>query len=115
MNPILTNLTAQQLRKAATIKERIEALQNEFNQILGVLGAPAGNAAPSPKRPKRRKTSAAGRANIIAGVRARWAKVKGQKQTAKPKRKMSAAWRAKLAAIARARWRKARALGRTTL
>ena len=108
MNSI-TNLTAQQLRRAANVKEKIDALQNEFNEILGTS---AEHAAASPKR---RKMSAAGRANIIAGVRARWAKVKRTKQTAKPKRKMSAAAKAKLAAIARARWRKARALGRTTL
>jgi hypothetical protein len=108
MNSI-TNLTPQQLRRAATLKERIDALQREFNEILGT---PAGNATASPKR---RKMSAAGRANIIAGVRARWAKIKRPKQTAKPKRKMSTAVKAKLAAIARARWRKARALGRTTL
>jgi len=109
MNSI-TNLTARQLRKAATIKERLEALQNEFHQLLGT---PAEHAATS--SPKRRKMSAAGRANIIAGVRARWAKVKRSNRTAKPKRKMSAVAKAKMAAIARARWRRAKAQGKTAL
>jgi hypothetical protein len=113
MNPILTDLSAKLLRRAARVKEKLDALHNEFNRILG---APAGHGA-APQ--KRRKMSAAGRANIAAAVRARWAKLKGRKSsmnTAKrPRRKMSAAAKAKLAASARARWRKAKAQGRTTL
>ena len=113
MNPILTELSAKLLRRAAFVKEKIDALHNEFNRILG---APSGNGA-TPK--KRRKMSAAGRANIAAAVRARWAKIKGRKSSMKtakrPRRKMSAAGRAKLAASARARWRKAKAQGKSGL
>ena len=65
--------------------------------------------------------SAAGRRKIAAGQKARWAKVKGVKQTngAKPvkvkRRKMSPAARAKIAASARARWAKAKAAGKSSL
>jgi uncharacterized membrane protein YebE (DUF533 family) len=109
---MMTNLSANQLRHAASIKHKIETLQN---QLVRLLGSSAG--AESPRR--RRKFSAASRAKIAAGARARWAKVKGRKSAAKPvrkaRRKMSAAARAKIAAAARARWKKAKAAGRKTL
>ena len=63
--------------------------------------------------------SAAGRASIAAAQKARWAKVKGKKSSAKPvkkaKRKMSAAARAKISAAAKKRWAKAKAAGKTKL
>jgi len=62
--------------------------------------------------------SAAGRAAIAAGARARWVKVRGTTSTnlgKAPRTKMSAAGRARLAAIARARWKKAKAAGKVTL
>jgi hypothetical protein len=67
------------------------------------------------------KMSASARHKIAAAQTARWAKVKGVKQTngAKPvkvkRRKMSPAARAKIAASARARWKKAKAAGKSTL
>jgi hypothetical protein len=63
--------------------------------------------------------SAAGRAAIIAGTKARWARAKGE--TATPKvaqkkdRRSNPAVRAKLAAAARARWAGVWAEGKTTL
>jgi len=100
------------LRRAADIKDKIESLQKELSRLLDSTD---GAAVPG----KRRKMSAAGRARIAAAVRARWAKVKGQKSDAKPikkaRRKMSAAARAKIAAAARARWKKAKAQGKNTL
>jgi len=115
MNTSLSNLTAKQLRHAADIKERIDSLQSEMARILG-SSIQAGNGA----GPQRKTTiSLAARARIAAAARARWARIKGTKASAKPTpqpiRKMSAAARARLAAIARARWRKARAAGRTAL
>jgi hypothetical protein len=116
MNSI-TSLTPKALRRAADIQERILKLQNEITQLLGAP-APAANGAPA--APKRRRMSAAGRAAIAPGARARWAKLKGTATAApkgarKPKRKMSAAGRAKLSVLAKARWKKAKAAGKGTL
>jgi hypothetical protein len=66
----------------------------------------------------KRRLSAAGRAAIAAGARARWASVKGTTATPKPAKKrrtVSPEVRAKLAAAAKARWAKVRAEGKTTL
>src|SRR5216684_4062925 len=100
MNSSLADLTPKQLRQAADLKERIDSLQHDLSQILGLVAQP--NHAPT-AQPKRRM-SAAARARIAAGARARWAKIKGTASAApatQPKRKMSAAARARLAAIAR--------------
>jgi hypothetical protein len=60
--------------------------------------------------------SAAGRANIIAAQKARWAKIKGAKAAPKkPRKKMSAAAKARISAAAKARWRKAKAAGKKRL
>jgi hypothetical protein len=61
--------------------------------------------------------SAAGRAAIIAGTKARWAKLKATEEETGPRkrRKMSAAAKAKFSAIAKARWAKAKAAGKSTL
>jgi hypothetical protein len=61
---------------------------------------------------KTRKISAAGRARIAAAQRARWAKVRGEKQNlaTMPKRRvLSADARKKIAAAQRARWARVRA------
>jgi len=75
MNSII-NLSAQQLRRAAAIKEQIQALENEFGRILDSSTKPVAVAGPK----KRRKMSAAGRAKIAAAQKARWAKVKAAKK-----------------------------------
>ncbi|SRR5258706_11267868 len=106
----LTDFTPKQLRKAATLQERILSLQHDLNQILGASASAAAT-----KGPKKRKMSRAGRAAIAAGARARWAKIKGTKPGRKPKRKMTAAGRARLSAMAKARWKKAKAQGKATL
>jgi len=111
----LTDLSPSQLRHAADLKEKIDGLQNQLEQILGTPSQPSHEPAPQ----KKWKMSAAARARIAAAARARWARIKGKaasvKPAAQPRRKMSAAARAKLAAIARARWKKARAAGKTAL
>jgi hypothetical protein len=130
----LTTLTSQQLLAAAAIREKIDALEKEFAVILNVTpeapvtvrkaGRPRKQAMALVKPIKRkRRMSAAGRANIIAGVKARWAKAKAAVQPAvaaavvakKAKRKPSAAARAKMAAAAKARWAKAKAAGKESL
>src|SRR5208283_764654 len=115
MNSTIHHLSAKQLRRAATIKEKIQSLENELNRILGSSIKPVAAVAPK----KKRKMSAAGRAKIAAAVRARWAKAKARKPAVKPvkkaRRKMSAAARAKIGAAAKARWAKAKAAGKKTL
>ncbi|MFZ0828919.1 MAG: hypothetical protein WAO02_15995 [Verrucomicrobiia bacterium] len=115
MSLSITNLSAQQLRRAANVKDKIQSLENELGRILDDSTKSVTAIAPK----KKRKMSAAGRAKIAAGQKARWAKVKGQKIAAKPvkkaRRKMSAAARAKIAAAAKARWKKAKAAGKNTL
>ena len=71
MNSI-TNLSAQQLRNAAALKEKIQALEKELNQLLGSTAAKSAVAAPK----KKFKMSAAARAKISAAAKARWARVK---------------------------------------
>jgi hypothetical protein len=103
----MINLTSKQLRQAANLKEKIVALEKELNQLFGSTAKPV--ASPAPK--KRRKMSVAGRARLVAALKARWAKVKAAK-SAKPAKKkftMSAAARAKISAAAKARWAKYRA------
>ena len=114
MKSSLISLTPKQLRHAASIKQKIESLQNRLSRILGATNS-ASAAAVGPK--KRRKMSAAGRAKIAAAQKARWAKAKGQKveQSQPKKRKMSAAGRARISAAAKARWAKAKAAGKKTL
>jgi len=109
MSVQLSSLTTTQLRRAADLKEKIDALSKELSALFGT---PASLSAKAPK--KKFKMSAAGKAKIAAAQKARWAKValerdlkkssqdnkKARHKTAK--RKMSAAGKAKLSAAAKA-------------
>ena len=76
----LFNLTAKQLHSAATIKEKIAKLEKKLSAMLGGTTAPAkAPSTPKVPRKKKRKMSAAGRAAIRAGQKARWAKIKAKK------------------------------------
>lgn len=112
MNSLFSSVSAQDLRRAAEIKERIDTLQHELAQILG-----SDSVGPERQTGTRRKMSAAARAKIAAGARARWAKARGSGGAAAKRAgiKRSAAVRARLAAIARERWKKAKAAGKTAL
>ncbi len=104
----LINLSSQQLRRIADLKEKIDSLQHELIRLVGGSG------------PRRKSgMSASGRARIAAAQRARWAKVRRAKKPAKAatkrKRTLSAAAKAKIAAAARARWAKAKAAGKKRL
>ncbi len=102
----LHDLTVNQLKRAAAIKEQIENLNKELRTILG---APAQSAA-APK--KNRPMSAAVKRKIAAAQKARWAKVRGAKPAApsanpaaKAKKKtMSPAAKAKLSTKLKAYW-----------
>jgi hypothetical protein len=95
---ITTMLTSQQLRQAADLKEKIEALQSELDQVMGAqVVAPAipdssdaGNNGKPKKRNVRSKGRASGRAaqkqvseaklKALAKARAaRWAKFRAAK------------------------------------
>jgi hypothetical protein len=103
----LTDLTTGQLRRIIAIKQQIETLQGEIDSLVA-----DGGGMPSPfdlKVRKKRRMSAASRARIAAGARARWARVKGtgaaaSKTAKKVKRRLSAAGRAAIIAATKARW-----------
>lgn len=108
----LLSLTTKQLRRAVSLKQKIETLSN---RLALILGAPASTPV---KARKKRGMSAAGRARVAAAQKARWAKIKAAKPAAKApakRRKMSAAARARISAAAKARWAKAKAAGKKTL
>ncbi len=98
----MINATPTELRKAADIKERIDALQNELTELLGGSG-PAETA--TIEAPRKYKFSAAARAKMRRAQKARWARIKGIAPAgipaAKPKRKQLS--EAKLNALAKAR------------
>lgn len=124
MNSI-TSLSSDQLRHAADIREQIDRLQNELEELLG---APAAVEAPvrrGPGRPpklggRKRKLSAQGLANIRAGVLKRMGQQPGETEITvivpkRKKRNMSPAARARLSAMAKARWKRAKASGKSRL
>ena len=106
MNTI-TNLSIQQLRQIANLKEQAEALEKQIIEIAGSSEKAATKPGPKGKR----KMSASARAKIAAAQKARWAKQKEVTQTvktapkpAKKKGGMSAAGRARIVAAQKARW-----------
>ena len=76
MANLLRDLTVDQLKKAAAIKERIEQLERD---LTGIFGIPEPLTLGGIIR-RRRKMSAAGRAKISAAAKARWAKVRAAKK-----------------------------------
>lgn len=96
----ISQLSSVQLRRAADIKERMDALQRELDDILGNVT----------RTPEARNMSAAGRARIAAASRARWEKYRKERglpepsKASKQKRYLSAAGRAAIVAAAKARW-----------
>jgi hypothetical protein len=76
MSSSIANLSAQQLRHAANLKDKIQLLQNELEKIVGSSSKPAAPIASK----KKSKMSAAGRARIAAAQKARWAKIKAAKK-----------------------------------
>jgi hypothetical protein len=100
----LFDFTPEQLKRAASIKERIDGLNK---QLRGILGAPAA----SRVAPTRNRTmSPSVKKKIAATQKARWAKVRASKRAtafARPAAKtnrMTPAARAKLSAKLKAYW-----------
>jgi hypothetical protein len=104
MNPL--DLTVNQLKRAAAIKEQIDVLNKE---LRGILGAPADT---RPARTKTRMVSAAVKRKIAAAQKARWANLRRANpatQSVKPaarakKKTVSPATKAKLSAKLKAYW-----------
>ena len=99
------DLTINQLKRAATIKEQIDKLNKELRSILG---APTKSKA-SPR--KNRAMSASVKKRIAAAQKARWANLRrakpgarSVKPAAKAKKTVSPAVRAKLSAKLKAYW-----------
>jgi|ERR1035438_507635 hypothetical protein len=118
MNNLLSSLTAHQLRQAADVKEKIEALNKELTLLLGVSATVATRA------PKKGRMSESAKAKIGAAQKARWAEVKAARPVVKQiktaakapvKTGMSAATKARLSASAKARWAKIKAAGKKAL
>ena len=117
------------LKEYVTLRKSLEQERAELRARLSQIEAALGAAAPTsaailaPAAPRvvmtdgapRKKMSAAGRANIIAAQKARWAKARAAKQAGRPAKaakrsiKLSAAGRANIIAAQKARWAKARA------
>jgi len=105
---LLKDYSSTELRRIISIKEQIEALQN---QLTG-LGDESDEGSPGePPKRGRRRMSASARRKIGLAQKARWARQKGIEVTAPApkKRRMSAAGRARISAAAKARWAKIRA------
>ena len=105
----IANLSVQQLRRAVTLKEKIQSLEKKLSQLLGSTSSLEAEV----QAPKKKKftMSAAAKAKISAAATARWARVKGAapavkavKAVKKGKRTMSAAAKAKISAKIKKAW-----------
>ena len=104
----IENLSVQQLRLAADLKEKIAALEKQLSGITGTSEKSVLVVAPKAAKPAKRKLSAAHLAKIRAALKLRWAKFNAAKAknapvAAKPAQKkfvMSAEARAKISAAA---------------
>jgi hypothetical protein len=105
------DLTINQLKRAAAIKEHVESLNKELRGILG--GSTKSGAAPK----KKGTMSATVKKKIAAAQRARWASLRranpatrsGNPAPKSKKKAFSSATRAKLSAKLKAYWKAKRA------
>ena len=110
----LQDVSVAQLKRALEIKEQIEALEQELNDVGGTAAVAQGDG----KARGKSTWSAAKRTKMAAMKRAWWARKQragGVKPAAKSKRKVSAAVHANLSRAAKKRWAKAKAAGRNRL
>ena len=113
MTNSLATLPLPKLKRAVGIREQIEALTLELNQLLGTSAylATNGHGFTLDKRPG---LSTAGRARIAAAQRLRWSKYTAARgirpKAASPaSERLSAEGRAKVSAAVKARWIRYRA------
>ena len=120
MSNTFSTLTSKQLRRAATIRERIDKLEK---QLAATLDLPAERVVTAQAQKPKRRYSRAARATMAAAAKKRWAKARGggkpavavTKVAKKAKRKLGAAARAKIAERMKARWAKVKAAGKKSL
>ena len=111
MTNSLATLPLQKLKRAVGIREQIEALTQELNQLLGTHAYLEINGAIHDKRPG---LTMEGRARIAAAQRLRWSKYNAArgirpKTTAPRSQRLSTEGRAKVSAAVKARWIRYRA------
>ena len=95
----LFDLTSEQLKRAALIKEQINDLNNQLCKIFGVSAESAAVTGGN------RTLSVAAKKKIAAAQKARWARIRGAKlKTATKKKTMSPAAKAKVSAKLKAYW-----------
>src|SRR3972149_3001318 len=101
----LSDLTINQLKRAAAIKERIEALNKELRSILGVSAKPGAAAT------KKRTMSASVKRKIAAAQKTRWANLsranpatRSVKPATEANKKATLATKAKLSAKLKSYW-----------
>jgi hypothetical protein len=108
----LSDYSVAELRRALALKEQIEALEQQLQELTGEAAEAAPAEAPVPAK---RKLSPAHRRKLIKALararKIRWAMARaaGKAPAAKKRRRLSAASRAALSAAAKARWAKFRA------
>jgi len=117
INPVmpidLLNVPTEQIKRILEIRQQMDALRNELNQVPGVGPAPASSTTPG--RPGRKKgkryVSPEARQKMAEAQQRRWAAKRNAapveaeaKPKAKGKRVMTDEWRAKLSASQKARW-----------
>lgn len=106
----LSDLPIQKLKRAVGIREQIEVLTLELQQLLGPSSLVSANVA---KPEKRHGLSAAGRARIAAAQRLRWSRFNAGRSRrtnlVSNKHRLSPEGRARVAAAVRARWERFRA------
>ena len=113
MTNSFATLSLEQLKRAVQIREQIESMTHELDQITSspLIYANTRSTNGNGLQGKRNLSSSA-RARIAAAQRLRWAKynaAKGPKVVSTQKNRLSAAGRAKVAAAVKARWAKFRA------
>lgn len=76
MSDTLANLSVQQLKRAIVLREQIDALEAELNDLLGgEIPTPSGakpSGAEKPAKKGRRKMGAAAKARMSAAAKKRW-------------------------------------------
>ncbi len=74
----IANLSVQQLRRAVTLKEKIQSLEKKLSQLLGSTSSVEADIQ-APKK-KKRAMSAAAKAKISAKLKKAWALRKAAKK-----------------------------------
>ncbi|MCB1098034.1 MAG: hypothetical protein KDN22_20855 [Verrucomicrobiae bacterium] len=104
------NLTSEQLREAAAIKDQIEALEAKLAGLLSGAGVSAVSAAPVAATPGKRRGRKPGSKNKVKASAESTPSDSAAAPTAKKKakRQMSPEGRARIIAAQKARWAKAK-------